>query len=252
MSFETVLDKYRTVSYSERDKGSRFEELIGRYLMTDPAYANQLDRVWTWMDFPYRNDFGGRDTGIDLVARTKTGEYWAVQCKCYSEDHSVTKGDMDTFISTSGRTFTDDGGETQAFSLRTVVATTDNWSSNALEVTRNQGIPVTIISLGMLRSAQVDWDSIEEGVHGEDARTERHHLRPHQKEAVDAAVRYYMDHDRGKMIMACGTGKTFTSLRITESLLGSIPKRGGGPCPVPRTFHLSRGADPEGVALQFF
>ena len=218
MSFETVLDKYRTVSYSERDKGSRFEELIGRYLMTDPAYANQLDRVWTWMDFPYRNDFGGRDTGIDLVARTKTGEYWAVQCKCYSEDHSVTKGDMDTFISTSGRTFKDDGGETQAFSLRTVVATTDNWSSNALEVTRNQGIPVTIISLGMLRSAQVDWDSIEEGVHGEDARTERHHLRPHQKEAVDAARTHIKNSGLpGSIVIQSKTGKIRANSKVAAA-----------------------------------
>ena len=211
MSFQSILQKYRSDSYSERDKGARFEELISRYLMTDPAYSSTLEKVWVWSSFPSRSDFGGRDTGIDLVARTKDGEYWAVQCKCYAEDHPVTKADMDTFLSTSGRMFRDIDGKEVSFSLRVIVATTDNWSFNAVEVTKGQTIPVTIIGLSILENAPVDWDEIEAGVHGKDARQKVHELREHQREALEAALNHYKDHDRGKMIMACGTGKTFSS-----------------------------------------
>ena len=230
MSFQTVLQKYRSDSYSERDKGSRFEELISRYLMTDPTYASMLDRVWSWMDFSGHTELGGGDTGIDLVARTKDGEYWAVQCKCYAEDHSVTKADMDTFLSTSGRRFHDEDGKETSFALRVIVATTDNWSSNAIEVTKGQTIPVTIIGLNILESAPVDWNEIEAGVHGKDARHKAYELREHQKEALEAALNHYRDHDRGKMIMACGTGKTFTSLRITEAILSRDGPADGKGC----------------------
>lgn len=226
MPFQAVLQKYRSHSYSERDKGARFEELISRYLMTDPAYSSTLERVWVWSSFPSRSDFGGRDTGIDLVARTKDGEYWAVQCKCYAEDHSVTKADMDTFLSTSGRMFRDAEGKEVSFSLRVIVATTDNWSFNAVEVTKGQTIPVTIIGLSILENAPVDWDEIEVGVHGKDARQKVHELREHQREALEAALEHYKGHDRGKMIMACGTGKTFTSLRIAEAILENDPEVG--------------------------
>lgn len=226
VTFQSILQKYRSHSYSERDKGARFEELISRYLMTDPAYASTLEKVWVWSSFPSRSDFGGRDTGIDLVARTKDGEYWAVQCKCYAEDHPVTKADMDTFLSTSGRMFRDIDGKEVSFSLRVIVATTDNWSFNAVEVTKGQTIPVTIIGLSILENAPVDWDEIEAGVHGKDARQKVHELREHQREALEAALNHYRDHDRGKMIMACGTGKTFTSLRIAEAILENDPEIG--------------------------
>ena len=228
MSFQSILKKYRNYSYSERDKGTRFEELISRYLMTDPAYASILEKVWAWSTFPSRSDFGGRDAGIDLVGKTRDGEYWAFQCKCYAENHSVTKADMDTFLSTSGRRFHDTDGKEVSFSLRVIVATTDNWSINAVEVTKGQTIPVTIIGLSILENAPVDWDEIEAGVHGKDARQKVHELRNHQMEALEAALVHYRDHNRGKMIMACGTGKTFTSLRIAEAILDGDLEVGEG------------------------
>ena len=67
VTFQSILQKYRSDSYSERDKGARFEELISRYLMTDPAYSSTLEKVWVWSSFPSCSDFGGRDTGIDPV-----------------------------------------------------------------------------------------------------------------------------------------------------------------------------------------
>lgn len=219
MQFADVLRKYRSESTSEKDKGTKFEELMARYFVTDPTYSTQLQWCKVWSNFPQRDELGGVDTGIDLVAKTKSGDYWAIQCKCYFKAYSVSKEDMDTFLSTSSKRFHDDDGNLTQFSLRLVVATTDNWSKNAEEVINNQIIPVTRIGLSLLESAPVNWTSIEEGAHGTSARKKKYDLRPHQVIAFKKAMEYYKNHDRGKMIMACGTGKTFTSLRITEGLL---------------------------------
>ncbi|MDR3074464.1 MAG: DEAD/DEAH box helicase family protein, partial [Candidatus Methanoplasma sp.] len=196
---------------------------IARYLMTDPAYASGFDRVYLWKDFFARKELGGHDTGIDLAAKTKTGEYWAIQCKCYAEDHRVSKDDVDTFISASGRRFRDEDGIERSFAVRCIVATTDEWSEHAHGATGNQAIPVVLIGLNILRDARVDWDAIEKGVHGKSARLEKYELRDHQRDALGKAIGHYGKNDRGRMIMACGTGKTFTSLRIAESFAG-----GGG------------------------
>ena len=83
MTFNDVLAKYRTISFSERDKGTRFERLMRAYLLTDPKYTSMLNSVWLWENFFARDELGGVDSGIDLVAQTIDGEYWAIQCKCY-------------------------------------------------------------------------------------------------------------------------------------------------------------------------
>jgi len=105
MSFQAVLEKYRKYSFSERDKGTRFKRLMQAYLLTDPLYAQHFKHVWLWTDFPYKRDFGGKDTGIDLLAQTTDKDFWAVQCKCLQEDESIDKPEVDSFLSTSSKTF---------------------------------------------------------------------------------------------------------------------------------------------------
>lgn len=218
MSFSKILNKYRTISYSERDKGDRFERLIQAYLYTDPKYTH-LAKIWLWADFPYRKDFGSHDIGIDLVAQTTEGDYWAIQCKCYQEESRISKEEVDTFLSTSGRSFEDNQGERIKFSRRVWVSTTNNWSSKANETLQHQDPPVTRINLSDLQEAPVDWDKIDEGIYGEKARTAKKQLRFHQKEALTKSMDYFAaGGSRGKLIMACGTGKTFTSLRIAEEV----------------------------------
>ena len=90
MNFKDILHKFRTESFTEREKGTKFERLMRSWLLTDPRY-NELEKVWLWEDFPGRKDFGGTDTGIDLVAKTEMGDYWAIQCKCYAEDAVIDK-----------------------------------------------------------------------------------------------------------------------------------------------------------------
>lgn len=214
--FQKILDHYRKYSFSEADKGNRFERLMQAYLLTDPKYASRLNKVWLWTEFPGKVDFGGHDIGIDLVARTTDGEYWAIQCKCFQETTVIVKPAVDSFLAASGKSFLNEQMKTTRFSQRVWISTTNRWGPNATEAIRNQHPPVIRINLFDLTEAPVDWEKLEEGIHGETARTPKKSLYPHQKTALDKANEYYKDYDRGKLIMACGTGKTFTSLRIAE------------------------------------
>jgi predicted helicase len=220
MSFQLVLEKYRKVAFSERDKGDRFERLIQSYLYTDPRYSH-LTKVWLWNEFPYRKEFGDHDIGIDLVGMTAEGDYWAIQCKCYQESARINKEEVDTFLSTSGRSFKDQEGKEQRFAQRLWVSTTNNWSSKAEETLINQSPPVARLNLLDLQEAPVKWEKIDEGIFGEKARQAKKELHFHQREALERTIEYFKSASRGKLIMACGTGKTFTSLRIAEEQAGA-------------------------------
>ena len=217
MSFNQLLEKYRKISFSERDKGDRFERLMQAYLQTDPKYTNKLKNVWLWNEFPGKLDLGGGDTGIDLVAKTFEGDYWAIQCKCYQESSLIDKPAVDSFLSTSSREFKNEDLKTVCFSQRLWISTTNKWGPNATEAIKNQNPPVTRLNLFDLQEAPVDWGKLDKGIHGEVSRTPRKTLRPHQKTSLELTHEYFKDHDRGKLIMACGTGKTFNSLRIAEN-----------------------------------
>ncbi|WYD81584.1 MAG: type ISP restriction/modification enzyme [Candidatus Electrothrix gigas] len=217
MSFNRILEKYRRIAFSERNKGERFERLMQAYLQTDPKYADSLEKVWLWKEFPSREDLGGSDTGIDLVARTCGGEYWAVQCKCFQESARIDKPAVDSFLATSGRTFGNEQGETAAFAQRLWISTTNKWGSKATQAISNQQPQVTRINLHDLVEAPVDWEQLDKGISGEQARLCQRDLMPHQREALEAAEVYFKNNSRGRLIMACGTGKTFTSLRIAEN-----------------------------------
>jgi predicted helicase len=217
MVFNKILDKYRKISFSERDKGDRFERLMQAYLLTDPKYTSKLKKVWLWNEFHGKSDLGGGDTGIDLVAQTFDGDYWAIQCKCYQEDSLIDKPSVDSFLSTSSREFKNDQLKTVNFSHRLWISTTNKWGPNATEAIKNQNPPVTRINLFDLQEAPVDWDKLEKGIHGEASRNAKKTLRPHQKEALELTHKHFKKTDRGKLIMACGTGKTFNSLRIAEN-----------------------------------
>ena len=219
MTFKQVLEKYRAISFTEKEKGTKFERLMRSWLLTDPRYE-RLIQVWMWNDFPSKGDFGGKDIGIDLVAKTELGEYWAIQCKCYQEDAVIDKPSVDSFLSTSSKTFRDpETFQTTSFSNRLWISTTNHWGTNAEEAIKNQKPPVSRIGLVDLETSPVDWDKLEEGINGTSARAEGKQPMEHQLRAISAAVSHYQQNDRGKLVMACGTGKTYTSLLIAETML---------------------------------
>lgn len=156
---------------------------------------------------------GGRpDRGIDLVARERESqELWAVQCKFYDPQHQISKPDVDSFLAESG---------TGEFTKRLFVSTTDRWNSAAERTVTHQAIPVQRLGLDDLFSASIDWDSFELSTPEVMQRKGRKTLRAHQERALAAVREGLASADRGKLIMACGTGKTFTSLAIAEELTG--------------------------------
>lgn len=217
-TFWSIIQDIRKKAYTEHDKGTRFERLICNYLKTSKKYEILLKEVWLWNEFPYRKEFGGSDTGIDLVALTKDGHYWAIQCKCYADDTVINKAAVDSFLSTSSRQFVDDNFEQQSFSSRLWFATNNKWGKNAKEAFENQNPPAYIInSWDVADDETVDWDELDAGLFGATA-VKKRKISPkkHQETALANAAKYYKTHDRGKLIMACGTGKTYTSLCLVE------------------------------------
>jgi len=220
MSFNTVLEKYRKISFSQKDKGDRFERLMQAYLLTDPQYTNKFKNVWLWSEFHGKNDLGGGDMGIDLVAKTFDGDYWAIQCKCFQESSRIDKPAVDSFLSTSSREFRNEELRTVGFSHRLWISTTNHWGPNAEEAIRGQNPPVTRINLYNLQDAPVEWEKLDSGIHGEQARNTKRELKTHQRTALNNTNAHFKTADRGKLVMACGTGKTFNSLRIAENQTG--------------------------------
>jgi predicted helicase len=221
-----ILEQFRQEATSTRDLGDKFENLILAYLRTDPQYAELFKRVWLWMDFPLRGKKG--DLGIDLVAQERaTGEYWAIQCKCYQPDHVLDKGDIDSFFTASGKA---------PFTHRLIV-TTCGWGKNAEDALKNQHIPVDRLTLYDLDQSPVDWSqvssqnlryavqSVSTSIDNDDLETytapvlplkPKKSIRPHQSMALEKVMAGFETGDRGKLIMACGTGKTYTALQIAE------------------------------------
>ncbi len=216
-----VLAEIRQKSLSEREKGQDFERLMKLWFLTDPRY-NNLERVWLWEEFPGRKDFGGTDLGIDLVARTDTGDYWAIQCKCYDADATIDKGNVDSFLANSIRTFTEDETmQTRRFSNLIWVETTRHpWGPNAQKAITNLTVPFNKINLYELESSSVDWKKLRQGLYGKEAKLSGKQPRAHQLRAIAATYKHFVEegNERGKLIMACGTGKTYTSLKIVEQL----------------------------------
>ena len=207
-----ILDGLYFEAKTQRGKGTSFERLVRQFLLTDPRYVERFDEVWMWSDWP---DRGTRpDHGIDLVAREReTGELCAVQCKFYDPQTGViTKNDVDSFLAESG---------TGEFTSRLFVSTTERWNSAAEETVPRQAIPVSRVGLEDLFNSTIDWDSFSLETPEVMVRTGGKSLREYQKRALDAVSAGLSTADRGKLIMACGTGKTFTSLRIAEAMAGS-------------------------------
>lgn len=206
----TLLDTYRAASASEREKGTYFEELICAYLRNEATYRDLYDKVWMYGDWAKEQGLDGRDTGIDLVARAQgTGEYHAIQCKLYAEGYKVQKKDIDSFFTASGKA---------PFSHRIIVTTTNNWSEHAEDALQGQQPPVSKIDLQALEDSQIDWAKYQPNQAV--ALKAKKKLREHQQTALNAVATGLKDAERGKLIMACGTGKTFTSLKIAEQQAG--------------------------------
>lgn len=222
-TFEEVLDQLRE-NQPQGKYGIAFEKLMVNFFRTTPSLAEQFDEVCRWSDWRYNN--GQTDTGIDMVAHRVADDSWvAIQAKFYKPTTSIQKGHIDSFFEASGKSFETENGR-EHFSHRYIISTTDKWSSNAEAALANQIIETSRIGIADIASAPVNWDVAFPGseIQVKLERKEAFQPRKHQSEAIEKALAGFATHDRGKLIMACGTGKTFTSLRLAEQF---AQQRGG-------------------------
>ncbi|MDD2734939.1 MAG: DEAD/DEAH box helicase family protein [Desulfuromonadaceae bacterium] len=242
-TLKTLLDGFRTAAVTEREKGTYFEELICTYLRNEAIYHDLYSDVWTYADWATLQGLDGRDAGIDLVVKTSgTGEFHAIQCKFYADDYRVQKSDIDSFFTASGKTH---------FTYRIIITTTIHWSEHAEDALCSQQPPVSKIDLHDLENSQIDWSQYQPA--SPPVLKAKKQLRPHQTSALAAVKNGLTQVDRGKLIMACGTGKTFTSLKVAESLAGAgkrvlflVPVF---PCCRNRSLNGHRKAKPRSTAL---
>ena len=206
-----LLNTYRHAATTQREKGTYFEQLVQCYFQNEASYQTLYSDVCTYGEWAAREGLDQRDTGIDLVAKTKgTGELHAIQCKFYQENYTIQKKDIDSFFTASGK---------ESFSHRFLVTTTHHWSEHAKEALRNQKTPVSTIDLRDLENSQIDWSQYQPNQ--SPVVKPKKQLRPHQKNALEDVLAGLQKADRGKLIMACGTGKTFVSLQIAEQQAGA-------------------------------
>ena len=211
--FQSVLNYIRERATSEYRKGELFERLMLTYLSEDPDYKEQFSEVYLYKQWAaQRTDFDANDIGIDLVAKERDGGYCAIQCKCYAEDTRIAKPALDSFISASA---------SELFTSRLIVDTGGEWGPNALRTIDPIKDKLRIIRYSDLESSPFDWPDLSlQDPEQLTYKQRRFHLKDHQKEAFDDVINGFKASDRGKLIMACGTGKTFTALRIAEEIAG--------------------------------
>ncbi len=211
--FQRVLDHIRSIAGTEARKGLLFERLMKTYFEQDPLYRDRFSQVQLWSEWAAgRHDFDGADTGIDLVAEERDGGFCTIQCKCYAPETRISKAELDSFIAASAR---------EPFTARIVVDTGDEWGTNAVKTITGLKPACSVLRFGDLASRPFDWpDLVRETPEDLTFRRELFSLQPHQKRAFDDVLKGFTDCDRGKLVMACGTGKTFTALRIAEAIAG--------------------------------
>jgi predicted helicase len=203
-----ILAQFREEALHNRDLGDRFERLIARYLLLDPLFADRFSNVWMWNDWPMKGKTG--DTGIDLVAEERaTGEFCAIQCKFYLPEHTLSQSDIDSFFAALGNA---------KFSSGLFVSTTDKWGSNAEKRLANPSKPVNRLRVQDLDDSPIDWSGFSLKSPDHLALKTRRTPLPHSRKAIDDVKAGLAEADRGKLIMACGTGKTYTSLCIAEEM----------------------------------
>lgn len=213
-SFDQLVTKIRKSGNPVRNQGTLFEYMVQVYLKK--AYPEQFSHVWMLKELPDWTHIPHKDLGVDLVAQdANTHQFIAVQAKFYEPDHKVSKPDTNTFVAELGKKY---------YSAGIWVASNDVFNQNAEACLTGTSKKITRIGLSDLRNANIDWSKFDaENLSSnldKDLTKSHKKMRFYQKEAVHNALKYYdkPQNTRGKLIMAPGTGKTYTSLQIAQAL----------------------------------
>ena len=207
-TFDELVNQIDNNLDNQRDRGTAFEKMVVAYLKNEPLYKQKFEDVWMLNEVPAEYHISKRDTGVDIVAKDYKGNLTAVQAKF--DKGKVSKDEINSFVAETGKDY---------YSAGMLVSTTDEWNRNAENALTGTTKPFTRIGLSQLRHANIDWKRFSFAKENNLSTKKEKRLRRYQQTAVNNAVEYYKDHDRGKLIMAPGTGKTFTSLKIAEALM---------------------------------
>lgn len=212
-TFDDLVNQIDNNLDNQRDRGTAFEKMVVAYLKNEPTYKQKFSDVWMLNEVPAEYHISKRDTGVDIVAKDYAGNLTAVQAKYYKG--KVGKDTINSFVAEMGKSY---------YSSGLLVSSTDQWNRNAEAALENNTKPITRIGLSQLRHAHFNWEKFSFAK--ENDLSKKEHKEPHkyQKTAISNSVAYFKDHDRGKLIMAPGTGKTFTSLKIAEALMNDQKK----------------------------
>ncbi|WP_347553707.1 DEAD/DEAH box helicase (plasmid) [Pediococcus pentosaceus] len=207
-TFNDLIDQINKAGGDvQRERGTLFEKLVLAYLKHEPTYKALYQNVWLLSDVPDDYGISRKDTGVDLVAEQKNGDLVAIQAKFYT--HKVGKDSINSFVAELGKSYYQHG---------LIVSTVDEWNSNARETIEQNEKGIEIIGLSDLRNSQIDWSQFNFERPEKVTIKKPKQLRGYQQTAKENALNHFKEHDRGQLIMAPGTGKTFTSLKIAEAL----------------------------------
>ena len=213
LSFDQLIQQINENNKEQRDRGTAFEYLVQAYLKHEPLYKNMYSDVWMLSEVPESESIPKKDTGVDLVAKKFTGELVAIQAKFY--DHRIQKSDIDSYLGELGKGYYAEG---------LIVSTTDDWGENAEQAIIGLTKPLSRIGLSDLRHSQIDWDFFSFDRKEKIKVKAVKQPRGYQKEVIANALEHYKENDRGQLIMAPGTGKTFTSLKVAEAMAKELGK----------------------------
>src|SRR5699024_2271461 len=209
-SFVSLVREIDTEYRTQRDRGTLFELLVKTYLENEPVYQRLFESVWMLNEVPDEYNIPKIDIGVDLVAKKyKTGELVAIQAKYYDKETTIQKSDIDSFLNEVGKKYYTEG---------LIITTTDKWSQNANNALDSRDKNIMRISLSQLKESQIDWSAYTFNKPKEVTLQKRKTPRPHQVPAIKDVIKGLGKADRGKLIMAPGTGKTYTSMAIAEEL----------------------------------
>ncbi len=210
-TFRDVLAELDARAQSTAEKGRLFERLVKAFLEWDKAQNQRFTRVWLWTEWP--GNGGQHDTGIDVVAEERdSGDLVAIQCKFYGPGSSIGLGEVNKFLTAYGTT---------QFASGIIVSTTDAWTGNAAAALENRDKPVSRWGPDVFENSSIEWQTFDLDHPGDLTRRQTKYLRDYQDDALQDTLAGFEEHDRGKLIMACGSGKTFTALRIAERMAGT-------------------------------
>ena len=209
-TFRSILEELDAKAWNTVEKGQSFERLTKAFIERDKGQSSRFEQVWLWSDWP--GNGGRHDIGIDIVAKERdSDDLVAIQCKFYSPTATMYLQEISTFLAACGET---------TFSSGIIISTTEKWGNNVENALQNRNKPISRWGPEIFENSSVDWQTFDLDQPADVNQRETKTLRDYQESALDDVLEGFETSNRGKLIMACGTGKTFTALRIAERQAG--------------------------------